>query len=401
VPPEWAILASDDRKEWIAESRDADYTSEISFRYSHKPNRAKASRHACACEVSTSPSDGAQLGLTERCTQDANMAFASQQRQGISGCRRSVFLSQGFLVKRNVGYPILSVRRASVLMCCVTLTFVCGIRRWSAQAQSDSNTAPASQTQSRIIEQLVEMNSRRGRALLSYEGTRRYRLTYQGFWGARRAEMVVRLRYRAPGTKEFTIVSQDGSRWIIDKIFKGLLQSEREGAMPDNASRMALDPANYEFTLVGQDSRPSGQVYVFSIKPRSPYRYLSRGQIWVDASEFAVVEMRGQPARTPSFWMKNTAMEIIYSKVGDFWLPSRNHSVSQVRLGGDADLTIEYSDYKITEATPVGATTGFGVSSISCTGLFFFRASACQQSDVFRAKLAGAISWERPPRSAT
>jgi hypothetical protein len=44
----------------------------------------------------------------------------------------------------------------------------------------------------------------------------------------------------------------------------------------------------------------------------------------------------------------------MYSKIGEFWLPSHDHSVSQIRLGGDADLTIDYFDYKTTGATSLG-----------------------------------------------
>jgi hypothetical protein len=37
-------------------------------------------------------------------------------------------------------------------------------------------------------------------------------------------------------------------------------------------------------------------------------------------------------------------------KVGDFWLPARNESVSYIRLGGRATLTIEYKDYRVIDA---------------------------------------------------
>ena len=40
-------------------------------------------------------------------------------------------------------------------------------------------------------------------------------------------------------------------------------------------------------------------------------------------------------------------------KVGDFWLPARNRSISTIRLGGRAELTIDYNDYEITGATTV------------------------------------------------
>ena len=40
-------------------------------------------------------------------------------------------------------------------------------------------------------------------------------------------------------------------------------------------------------------------------------------------------------------------------KVGDFWLPAYNHSVTAVRFGGRAELTIAYKDYEITGASQV------------------------------------------------
>jgi hypothetical protein len=41
-------------------------------------------------------------------------------------------------------------------------------------------------------------------------------------------------------------------------------------------------------------------------------------------------------------------IEQLYKKVGNFWLPARNLSISSVRLGGGAGLTIEYTFYKTT-----------------------------------------------------
>ena len=41
-------------------------------------------------------------------------------------------------------------------------------------------------------------------------------------------------------------------------------------------------------------------------------------------------------------------------KVSDFWLPVLNRSISQIRLGGRPELTIQYNNYQITEAFPPG-----------------------------------------------
>jgi hypothetical protein len=241
-------------------------------------------------------------------------------------------------------------RHNSILGLLATLALSALIHGQVAEEHSNANSTRPPLPPDQVIRKLVEMNSRRARALSAYEGTRKYRLQYHGLWGSRSAEMVAKLRYRSPGTKEFTIISQSGSTWIVDNIFNGLLQSEKEGAMPDSARRMAVEPANYQFTFIEYDSGPGEPAYLFSIKPRSTYKYLYRGQIRIEGKDFAVARIEGEPARSPSFWMKNTIIEHIYSKIGDFWLPAHDHSVSQVRLGGYADLTIEYSDYKITGA---------------------------------------------------
>jgi len=41
-------------------------------------------------------------------------------------------------------------------------------------------------------------------------------------------------------------------------------------------------------------------------------------------------------------------------KVQSFWLPRRNESISYIRLGGRATLTIEYNNYRDVDARPPG-----------------------------------------------
>jgi hypothetical protein len=42
--------------------------------------------------------------------------------------------------------------------------------------------------------------------------------------------------------------------------------------------------------------------------------------------------------------------------VQGFWLPLKNESVSYIRLGGRATLTIEYTDYRVQALQPNAAT---------------------------------------------
>ena len=162
--------------------------------------------------------------------------------------------------------------------------------------------------------------------------------------------MVVRVNYLSPGKKEFLIQSATGSELIVDRVFKKLLEAEKEAMSPEIQQRSALTNDNYRFKLIGYESTPSGSMYVLSVEPRRRDKFLYYGRIWVDAGDFAVVRMEGEPVKNPSFWTKKTDIVQVYTKVSEFWLPAYNHSVTSVRLGGNADLTIEYTSYKITDA---------------------------------------------------
>jgi hypothetical protein len=203
---------------------------------------------------------------------------------------------------------------------------------------------------SQVLEKLVEKNAERSEALEKYQGRRFYRLDYTGFPASFHAEMVVDMTYDAPATKQFKIISQSGPQWIIDKILKRLLEAEMESMSEENRARVALNSSNYEFSgLERQDSADTCS-YKLAVQPKIPTKLLYRGKIWVDSKDFAVCRIEAEPAKNPSFWIKKTEIHHSYLKVGDFWLPSKNESVSAVRGGGHAILTIKYQDYEILAA---------------------------------------------------
>jgi len=68
-----------------------------------------------------------------------------------------------------------------------------------------------------------------------------------------------------------------------------------------------------------------------------------------------VVKIEGEPAQNPSFFIKKTEVQHRYQKVGDFWLPAENHTISYLRFGGHAELSIEYQNYKIVAADAIRA----------------------------------------------
>jgi hypothetical protein len=235
----------------------------------------------------------------------------------------------------------------------VALMLCMGARQPAAQtAHPATIETPAVLTAEQIVGKMVDENLRRAQALVSYKGSRVYRLDYRGFPSSRSAEMTVDVAFRSPSTKEFRIRSQSGSRFLVEKVFQRMLQSEKDAVTPENQARVALNNDNYQFTLAGVESLPTGLSYILAVEPRTSHKLLYRGRIWVDAEDFAVVRIEAAPAKNPSFWTKETTIEQVYAKVGNFWLPHSNRSTSIIRLGGRASFTIDYEDYEITAEAP-------------------------------------------------
>jgi len=221
-------------------------------------------------------------------------------------------------------------------------------------ADSDSSPLPPSITTAplsvdQVVNSLVRKDEERARALRHYASTRVYRLTYRGFLGDHDAEMTVEVTYDSPSTKNFRVVSQSGSKAIIEHAFKRLLDSEKEAAEPEMRAHTLLNRNNYDFALVSYESpnaNSAGGQYVLAVDPKAASKYVYRGKVWVDGTDFAVTRIEGEPAQNPSFWTKKNEIHHEYMKVQNFWLPRRNESTSYIRLGGRATLTIEYNNYR-------------------------------------------------------
>ena len=218
------------------------------------------------------------------------------------------------------------------------------------RAEVDSSLPHASLSADQVVDNLIRKNDERSKALLHSEATRVYRLSYRGFPSDREAEMTVVATYDSPSSKEFKILSQTGSKLVQDRVFKRLLESEKEAAQPAMNARTQLNRDNYDFQLLSFEPSASGGQYILQVTPKAKSKYVYHGKIWVDAIDFAVTHIEAEPATNPSFWTKKNEIHHDYTKVDAFWLPAKNESISYIRLGGRATLTIEYKNYRVTDA---------------------------------------------------
>jgi hypothetical protein len=206
---------------------------------------------------------------------------------------------------------------------------------------------PPTLSETAIVDKIMIANARRSAELRGFEGKRWYSLEYHGLFGGRNATMEVLATYAAPDQHNFSVISQSGSKLLLNRVLLKLLDSEKEAFK--NHKQVELSPENYDFTLLGVEKIPAGNTcYVLTVKPLKPNKFLYAGRIWVDARDFGVVRMEGEPAKAPSFWVRDTQIDSNWEKVRGFWFIAHNHSVSHIRMGGVATLTIDYGDYQVT-----------------------------------------------------
>jgi hypothetical protein len=142
-----------------------------------------------------------------------------------------------------------------------------------------------------------------------------------------------------------------GASLSADQVVDNLVRRNQERAI---IARTQLNRDNYDFELVSYEPSRTGGQYVLQVSPKSGSKYVYHGKVWVDGTDFAVTHIEAEPAQNPSFWTKKSEILHEYKKVQSFWLPARNESVSYIRLGGRATLTIEYKNYRVTEAHQPG-----------------------------------------------
>ena len=235
---------------------------------------------------------------------------------------------------------LMSSHRGRGVSACVVPIFV-GAALWPAHANAP---APASLPLAQILALMEHHDQIQREGLKHYTAIRQYHVEYRGLANLE-AGMEVEVDFDATSGKSFRIVSQSGSKILGEKVLKRAMDSEKEASEDGGAT--ALTPANYRFLLQGSESVDGRPAYILSVEPLRESKFLYRGKIWVDATDFAVAKIEAGPAKNPSFWISRTVIRYTNAKTGNFWLPQRSRSETKVRIGGTAVLTIDYGTYQI------------------------------------------------------
>lgn len=193
-----------------------------------------------------------------------------------------------------------------------------------------------------IVERMEERFQQQLAALESYQDQRRYSIAHPllgdgTYW-------IVQENFSAPDAKRFKVLERAGSSAVQKRVFARLLEVEQETAREPVRPQVDLSRDNYDFTYLGFDD--SADAYRFEATPRGENKYLLRGTIWVNAEDFAVQRIEGEPAQRHSMLITRVRFVHEFAKFGEFWFPVHHRSVTELHLFGTATLEINYSGYQ-------------------------------------------------------
>lgn len=205
-----------------------------------------------------------------------------------------------------------------------------------------------------IIAQMMQARSENRARLRPYSVTRDYRLFGKEKQTAR-SEVIARVTFDPPGIKHF-VIQQASGMGLGERIVRQMLEHETE--IGKNNASTDLSPANYGFRYLREEELSGRPCYVLEIIPRRNDKSLLRGQIWVDSITYLLQRTEGEPARSPSWWLKDARVVLVYSDVGGMWLQTSSESSADVRfLGRHTMLSrdVEYTMSTLAASTGVAA----------------------------------------------
>ncbi len=195
-----------------------------------------------------------------------------------------------------------------------------------------------------IVANMMQARSENRARLRPYSVTRDYRLFGKEKQTAR-SEVTARVTFDPPGIKQFVIQHASGMG-LGERIVRQMLEHETE--IGRNYTSTDLAPTNYDFRYLREEELGGRRCYVLEIIPRRKDKNLLRGQIWVDAITYLLQRTEGEPARSPSWWLKDARVMLVYGDVGGMWLQTSSESSAEVRFLGRHTMLSRDVEYTMT-----------------------------------------------------
>lgn len=203
----------------------------------------------------------------------------------------------------------------------------------SVYSGAQSATAPALD---RIVSSLQQRQADNRAVARPYTVVREYRLFSSESAEKPDSVVVARVQFLPPDTTQYSILSSTGSSRAVG-IVRRILNDESE--IKKEPQTYGINRDNYTFASEGEQVIDGHRCYVLALQPRRKDQRLLEGRAWIDAETFQVRLVQGQPAKSPSWWLKKVQLTMHYGDIGGIWAPVSTQAVAEVRWFGTRVFT--------------------------------------------------------------
>lgn len=146
----------------------------------------------------------------------------------------------------------------------------------------------------------------------------------------------------------YTIVSESGSDYIRNRVFRALLRREQELVAAGDGRLSELTPENYDFK---DAPAGDGERYVL-LKPKRKDVLLVDGRMVLSRDGAELLRVEGRLSRNPSFWTSLVDVIRHYARLDGVQVPISTESVARIRFMGISHFEVRY-EYDTINGRPV------------------------------------------------
>jgi len=137
----------------------------------------------------------------------------------------------------------------------------------------------------------------------------------------------------------YRIVSEEGSEYILNRVFRQTLDTERAMWATSTSVRAALTAENYAFEDAGIQADGSQTLLV---KPRRKDVLLVDGVIFLNPADGDLMRIEGTLSKMPSFWTRHVRITRWYRRFAGVRMPVAVESTANVRIVGPSSFRMTY-----------------------------------------------------------
>jgi len=198
-----------------------------------------------------------------------------------------------------------------------------------------------------IVQRMTQAQADSHNNIRAYQVTREYRFYEGEVKPTADSNVIADVTYYPPDSKEYAIRTASGGgrgQHVVKKVL------EHETQMVGRWEDTAMIDQNYKFALLGEETLNGRRCFILGVEPRRNVKELIKGRAWVDAEDFRIHQVQGEPAKSPSFWIKKLNLTLVFSEVEGMWLQTSVHASADVRMFGKNTLSERDLKYRVSNA---------------------------------------------------